>query len=142
MTLPTQALVWDQTAEPILLNDDFALHSGLIDFVQPNSERIRIFGAALFSSLWHDRIANHDAAVLAAYHEDVLDDTTDDLIDMSAPLKLGDQDVSTLPPDAQAYARRFPIMTKAIPRDAQVDFTAKRRIPALDRRRPFGAGAG
>jgi len=118
MTLPTQALVWDQTAEPILLSNDFALRSGLIDFVQPNSERIRIFGAALFSSLWHDRIANHDAAVLAAYHEDVLDEATDDLIDMSAPLKLGDQDVSALPPDAQAYARRFPIMTKAIPRDA------------------------
>jgi hypothetical protein len=116
-----QALVWDHTAEPILLCNSFALNSGLIDFVRPNTERVNIYGLAPFTTEWRAILDGHESGVLAAYHEDVIPEELDDTIDLSAPLRCGDQDVSQLPPDALAYARRYPEMTKAIPRDAHPD---------------------
>ena len=118
ISLPTRALVWDKTAEPILLSNSFALSTGLIDFVKPNAERVKVFGEAVFATDWHPHVTQHEASVLAAYHEDVMPEELDDVIDLSAPLRCGDQDVSALPPDAMAYAKRYPEMTRAIPRDA------------------------
>ena len=40
---------------------------------------------------------------------------------MAFPTRVGDQDVSVLPDDAKAYARRFPNMTKALPFHAHPD---------------------
>jgi hypothetical protein len=124
ISLPTQALIWDKTAEPILLSNSFALSTGLIDFVKPNAERVPTFGQAAFAHHWKQVVASHEASVLAAYHEDVMPEETDDFIDLDAPLRCGDQDISGLPPDAMAYAKRYPEMTRAIPRDAH---------PSLDR---------
>ena len=59
-----------------------------------------------------------EAKALAIYHEDFMGEEYDDFVDLSAPLRCGDQDISTLPPDAMEYAKRFPAMTRAIPRDA------------------------
>jgi hypothetical protein len=118
ISLPTKALVWDKTAEPILLSNAFALQTGLIDFVKPNTERVAIFGQAVFAHHWKQIVASHDASVLAAYHEDVMPADVDDLIDLDAPLRCGDQDISTLPPAAMAYAKQYPEMSRAIPRNA------------------------
>ncbi len=118
INLPAHALVWDKTAEPVLLSNSFALSTGLIDFVKPNSERVPMFGRAAFALHWQHDVASHEASVLAAYHEDVMPQAIDDFIDLDAPLRCGDQDISNLPPDALAYAKRYPEMTRAIPRDA------------------------
>jgi transposase InsO family protein len=124
ISLPTQALVWKTTAEPILLSNSFALTTGLIEFVKPNDERVPLFGRAAFALYWKQAIASHETSILAAYHEDVMPEEADDFIDLDAPLRCGDQDVSALPPDALAYAQKYPEMTRAIPRDAH---------PSLDR---------
>jgi transposase InsO family protein len=118
LSLPTQAMVWDRTAEPILLCNSFALSTGLIEFVKPNSERVPIFGQAAFAIQWRQAVSQHEPSVLAAYHEDVMPEAVDDIIDLDAPLRCGDQDISSLPPDAMAFAKRYPEMTRAIPRDA------------------------
>jgi hypothetical protein len=118
ISLPTRALVWEKTAEPILLSNSFALSTGLIDFVKPNADRVPIFGEAAFTLDWKQLVTNHEASVLAAYHEDIMPEELDDVIDLSAPLRQGDQDISGLPPDALTYAKRYPEMTRAIPRDA------------------------
>jgi hypothetical protein len=118
LSLPVKALVWENAAEPILLSNSFALDTGIIDFVRPNSERVPLFGAAVFSRNHEREIREHEQKVLQIYHEDVIAEEFDDVIDLAAPTRMGDQDISTLPPDALMYAKRFPAMTKAIPRDA------------------------
>lgn len=118
MYVPATALVWEHTAEPLLLCNLFALNSGLIDFVRPNAERTAIYGDIVFSTQWRQKLDAHSSGVLAAYHEDVMPEELDDVVDLSAPLRCGDQDISALPEDALAYARKYPEMTKAIPRDA------------------------
>jgi hypothetical protein len=124
ISLPNQALVWDKTAEPILLSNSFALSTGLIDFVKPNTERVLMFGQAAFAHHWKHVVVSNEASVLAAYHEDVMPEEADDFIDLDAPLRCGDQDISSLPHDALAFAKKYPEMTRAIPRDAH---------PSLDR---------
>jgi hypothetical protein len=70
-----------------LLCNSFALDSGLIDFVRPNAERIAIYGPAPFTTQWRHDIENHGTGVLAAYHEDVIPEEFDDVIDLAAPLR-------------------------------------------------------
>jgi hypothetical protein len=118
ISIPATALVWENAAEPLLLCNNLALASGLIDFVQPNDHRVKLFGLAAFTFNWKEELSLADARALAIYHEDVMEESLDDIVDLSAPLRCGDQDVSSLPPDALEYATRFPAMTKAIPRDA------------------------
>jgi len=118
VSIPATALVWENAAEPILLSNKLALDSGLIDFVLPNDRRTTLFGTAAFTLDWKSDIEQAEARALAIYHEDVMDESLDDIVDLSAPLRCGDQDISTLPPDALEYAKKFPLMTKAIPRDA------------------------
>ena len=118
VSIPATALVWENAAEPVLLSNKLALDSGLIDFVLPNDRRTTLFGTAAFTLDWKSEIEQAEARTLAIYHEDVMDESLDDVVDLSAPLRCGDQDISTLPPDALEYAKKFPLMTKAIPRDA------------------------
>jgi hypothetical protein len=63
-------------------------------------------------------LSDQHAETLAAYHEDVIPEEVDDVIDLGAPLRCGDQDISGLPPDAMRYAKLYPAMTKAIPKFA------------------------
>jgi hypothetical protein len=133
INLPTQALVWNKTAEPVLLHNAFALATGLIDFVKPNNERVPIFGNAVFARNSKELILSHDASVLAAYHEDVLPEAVDDIIDLDAPLKCGDQDVSMLPPDAMVFAKRYPDMTRAM----RQQFPGTRILPWLNGQRMY-----
>jgi hypothetical protein len=89
--------------------------------VHPNLERCKTFGTACFSLNWEAEIRRDAEDELICYHEDVMDESDDDIVDLSAPLKVGDQDVSVLPDDAKAYAARFPSMTKALPFHAHPD---------------------
>jgi transposase InsO family protein len=111
-------LVWDTATEPLLICNALALQTGLIDFVAPNATRTSQYGQAAFSTDWRELITHADTVAASTYHEDVMPEDVDDIIDLSAPLRCGDQDISTLPADALAYARKYPWMTKAIPRDA------------------------
>ena len=120
-SLPCQALVWEHTSQPLLLCNAWALDSGFISMVHPNHERCKTFGTACFSLNWEAEIRRDAEAELICYHEDVMDESDDDIVDLSAPLKVGDQDVSVLPDDAKAYAARFPSMTKALPFHAHPD---------------------
>jgi hypothetical protein len=115
---PITAVVWDDAAEQLLICNQFALDTGLIDFCAANEDRISKFGALPFSRDWQAKLQNEESQALAIYHEDFMPEDCDDIVDLSAPLRSGDQDVSTLPPDAKAFAAKFPLMTKAIPRDA------------------------
>lgn len=118
VTVPATALVWEHAAEPILISNKLALDSGLIDFCTSNDYRAAMFGQAAFRTNWEQHIDTESQRALAIYHEDFMPEECDDFVDLSAPLKQGDQDVSNLPPDAMQFAKRFPMMTKAIPRDA------------------------
>ena len=118
VSLPVTALVWKSAAEPLLLCNTLALQTGLIDLVAPNSIRVASLGTAAFSRDWKSQLEQEHVVALANYHADVMPEDVDDIIDLSAPLKAGDQDVSNLPADARYYAQLYPWMTKAIPRDA------------------------
>ena len=117
-TFKVTALVWDTASEPLLICNSLALQTGLIDFVAPNATRTSQYGQAAFSADWREILTNADTVAASTYHEDVMPEDVDDIIDLSAPLRCGDQDISTLPSDALAYARKYPWMTKAIPKDA------------------------
>ncbi|MBM4098123.1 MAG: DDE-type integrase/transposase/recombinase, partial [Planctomycetes bacterium] len=112
------ALVWEDAAEQLLVNNTLALDTGLIDFCSPNAERVSKFGPVAFARDWRARLEAEEAQALAIYHEDFMPEDCDDIVDLSAPLRSGDQDVSTLPPVSKAFATKFPLMTKAIPKDA------------------------
>jgi hypothetical protein len=119
---PVRALVWDVTSQPILLCNAWALSSGLIDMVQPNPLRCSLFGpVCLCWKNWETLLHQIDGDALDVYHVDVMPESDDDLVDLSAPLRIGDQDVSSLPQDARDYAARFPVMTKALPFHAHPD---------------------
>lgn len=118
VTVPATALVWEKAAEPILISNKLALDSGLIDFCSSNDYRVPMFGPAAFSTNWQHHVDTESQRALAIYHEDFMPEECDDFVDLSAPLKQGDQDISSLPPDALKFAKRFPMMTKAIPKDA------------------------
>jgi hypothetical protein len=94
------------------------LQTGLIDLVSPNDVRVKTLGMAAFTTSWKHHLDLDGVAALADYHADVMPQEVDDIIDLSAPLRAGDQDVSSLPPDAIHFAKLYPWMTKAIPRDA------------------------
>jgi hypothetical protein len=117
-SFPVSALVWASAAEPLLLHNKLALETGLTDFCAPNDIRVGLFGRTAFTTNWKHDIDTADARALAIYHEDFMAEEFDDFVDLSAPLRCGDQDISMLPPSAMAFAKRFPQMTKAIPRDA------------------------
>ena len=55
----------------------------------------------------------------AVYNEDVVSAEAEDLCDLSAPLKWGQQDPKSVPPDGKHYARLYPAMLQPIPRDAE-----------------------
>jgi hypothetical protein len=115
------ALVWEHTSQPLLLCNSWALSTGYIDLVQSNDKRRQLFGDVCLSLQWDALLEAECSADICAYHEDVMPASDDDVVDLSAPLRVGDQDVSVLPDDAKAYARRFPMMTKALPFDAHPD---------------------
>jgi hypothetical protein len=117
-TIPVSALVWKDAAEPLLLHNKLALTTGLTDFCAPNDVRCGMFGRTAFTTNWQQDIDSQEARALAIYHEDFMPEEHDDLVDLSAPLRCGDQDISALPPSAMEYAKRFPRMTRAIPKDA------------------------
>ena len=117
-TFPVSALVWKDAVEPLLLHNKLALDTGLTDFCAPNDVRAAMFGRTAFTTTWQKDIDTAEARALAVYHDDFMPEEYDDLVDLSAPLRCGDQDISTLPPSALEYAKRFPQMTRAIPRDA------------------------
>jgi hypothetical protein len=118
-TYPVSALVWEITSQPLLLCNTWALECGLIDMVQKNDLRTAIYGPICFSwKNWESLMQQHQDDAYDIYHVDVMAESDDDIVDLSAPLRIGDQDVSSLPPDAQTYAALFPIMTKALPFDA------------------------
>jgi hypothetical protein len=120
-SIPGKALVWEHTSQPLLLCNSWALQSGYIDMVQPHAIRCSLFGHTCFNLNWEqDILLAHDNDLIC-YHADVMDESDDDVVDLSAPLKVGDQDVSLLPPDAKEYAKRYPIMTKALPFNAHPD---------------------
>ena len=118
LSIPVTALVWDCTSQPLLLCNAWALSTGFIDIVQPNAMRTALFGSVCFSLNWEQLLDREDAEAVCAYHADVMNESDDDVVDLSAPLRVGDQDISSLPEDAKAYALRFMAMTKALPRDA------------------------
>jgi hypothetical protein len=112
----TKALVWDITSQPLLLCNSWALACGLIDMVQHNSVRCALFGSVcLCWRHWEALLQQHRDDVIDVYHIDVMAESDDDIVDLSAPLRVGDQDVTLLPPDAKVFALRYPIMTKALP---------------------------
>ena len=111
LLVPATALVWEQAAEPLLICNKLALDSGLIDFCQPNETRVSLFGETAFSANWKHLLDEEEQRALAVYHEDFMPEECDDVVDLSAPLKSGDQDISSLPPDALAFAKLFPSMT-------------------------------
>lgn len=113
-----EAMVWEKTAVPLLLSNKFGLTTGLVDFVQPNSERVQYFGRAAFSSNWESLIANAELVAAAHYAEDVIPEELEDLCDLSAALKWGQQNISSLPADALRYAKLFPSLLLPIPKDA------------------------
>jgi hypothetical protein len=115
-TFPVQALVWETTSQPLLLCNSWALNSGLINMVQPNATRLSIYGSICLSwRHWETLLNQHVNDTTDAYHIDVMAESDDDVVDLSAPTRIGDQDVSSLPADARAMAELFPIMTKALP---------------------------
>jgi hypothetical protein len=101
--------------------------------VQPNVTRCALFGSVCFDLNWEESLSRAAEAELCAYHEDVMDESDDDVVDLSAPLKVGDQDISALPEDAKAMAERFPIMTKALPFHAHSDLPKWRAHVVLDK---------
>ena len=103
---------------PLLLSNKFGLNTGLVDFVQPNSERVHYFGRAAFSSNWESLVANAELVAAAHYAEDVIPEELEDLCDLSAALKWGQQNISSLPADALRYAKLFPSLLLPIPKDA------------------------
>lgn len=98
LLVPATALVWEQAAEPLLICNKLALDSGLIDFCQPNETRVPLFGETAFSANWKHLLDEEEQRALAIYHDDFMPEECDDVVDLSAPLKSGDQDTSSLPP--------------------------------------------
>lgn len=116
------ALVWEVTSQPLLLCNAWALSSGLIDMVQRNDVRSLIYGHICFC--WRNcdtLIQQMRDDAYDVYHVDVMAESDDDVVDLSAPLRIGDQDCSNLAPDAQLFASLFPSMTKALPFHAHPD---------------------
>ena len=115
-SFPVKALVCEATSQPLLLCNSWALQSGLIDLVQPNPVRSSIFGSICFCwRNWETLIQQHVDDAIDTYHIDVMTHSCDEMVDLAAATRIGDQDVSLLPDDARAMAARFPIMTKALP---------------------------
>ena len=121
MTFAVTALVWETTSEHLLLSNKFALQTGLINMVMPNVERVPLFGRPVFSTNWAQLIREQEASACALYEDDVFPKEMEEICDLSAPLAIGDQDITTLSEIAQRYARRYPSMTKAIPLHAHPD---------------------
>ena len=119
---PVKALVWEATSQPLLLCNTWALQCGLIDLVQPNPVRCSLFGSICFCwREWESLIQQHNDDAIDTYHIDVMTQSDDEMVDLSASTRVGDQDVSLLPEDARAMAALFPVMTKALPFHAHPD---------------------
>jgi hypothetical protein len=117
-TIACEAMVWEKTAKPLLISNKLALSTGLIDFTQPNEIRIDYFGEYCFSLNCLELIAVQHDLCAAIYAEDIMTPELEELCDLSQVLTWGQQDASTLPADAQVYAKRFPNMLKPIPEHA------------------------
>jgi hypothetical protein len=112
------ALVWEVTVEPLLLCNDFCLQHMFVYLCHPQADRVKHFGDVCFSLDWHKKLSQQASQVCAVYNEDVMSAEIEDLCDLSAPLKWGQQDPKSVPPDGRHYARLYPEMLQPIPRDA------------------------
>lgn len=87
-SLPCKALVWEHTSQPLLLCNAWALDSGYINMVQPNRERCEAFGTTCFNLNWEAELQREAIDELICYHEDVMAESDDDIVDLSALSKL------------------------------------------------------
>jgi hypothetical protein len=117
-SLPHEAMMWDTTAEDLLLCNSFCLNHNFIYFCHSNAERVAQFGHQCFDRDWSYNAKSEDAAACAVYADDVMSPEVEDLTDLSSPLSWGCQDIRLFPPDAVHYAKRYPNFLLPIPRDA------------------------
>jgi hypothetical protein len=132
-TLSHEAMIWENTAEDLLLCNSFCLEHNFIYFCHSNEERVAQFGHHCFDQDWEfDANAENDVAC-AVYAEDVMSPDVEDLTDLSSPLSWGCQDIRLLPPDALHYARRYPNFLLPIPKDADARLPLWRANIMLDK---------
>jgi transposase InsO family protein len=111
-------MMWESTAEDLLLCNSFCLEHNFIYFCHSNLERVAQFGHHCFDRDWSYNAQTENAIACAIYSEDVMTPEVEDLTDLSSPLLWGCQDIRLLPPDAQHYAKRYPNFLLPIPKDA------------------------
>jgi hypothetical protein len=109
-----RALIWDKLVHPFLLCNKDAIATGLIGLCQP--DRHLSYGEVPFTRLWRQSFIAENAAVMAIWDAEMLDNDAED-IDLSA-CTWKNLPIAELPPDAQRWARRYPVLLQPFPKSA------------------------
>jgi len=109
-----RALIWDKLVHPFLLCNKDAIDTGLIGLCQP--DRHLSYGDVPFTRLWKQALGSQQTEIMAIWDAEMLDHDAED-IDLSA-CTWKNLPVAELPPDAQRWARRYPVLLQPFPQSA------------------------
>ena len=116
MKFTVSAMIWHGLSHALILSNELALQTGLIEFVMSNDVRTAAFGDICFRLDWASLLASRQSSLALIYSEDVMSENIEEEIDLCAGWT--NPAISELPRDAQHYAKLFPNMLLPIPEHA------------------------